>query len=57
MEDPERYFLRSTWFQDYFVDTGLVPLRHLRALLHAVGRACACYEVDDSAFVGPPAEV
>lgn len=57
VEDPERYFLRSTWFQDYFVDTGLVPLRHLRALLHAVGRACACYEVDDAAFVGPPAAV
>ena len=51
VEDPERYFLRSTWFQDYFVDTGLVPLPHLRALLSAVGRVCACYEVDESAFL------
>lgn len=55
VDDPERYFLRSTWFQDYFVDTGLVPLKHLRALLQAVGRACACYEVDASAFVDAPA--
>jgi hypothetical protein len=53
VEDPERYFLRSTWFQDYFVDTGLVPLPQLRALLQAVGRVCACYEVDGSAFVDP----
>lgn len=53
VEDPERYFLRSTWFSDYFVDTGLVPLPRLRALLQAVGRVCACYEVDASAFVGP----
>jgi hypothetical protein len=48
--DPERYFLRSTWFSDYFVDTGLVPLPHLRALAGAVGRVCACYEVDTAAF-------
>lgn len=53
IEDPLRYFLRSTWFSDYFVDTGLVPLARLEALLHAVGRLCACYEVDDSSFVEP----
>lgn len=53
VDDPERYFLRSTWISDYFVDTGLVPLHHLRALLQAVGRVCACYEVDTSAFVLP----
>lgn len=52
VDDPERYFLRSTWLQDYFVDTGIVSLPHLRALLGAVGRVCACYEVDSSAFVG-----
>lgn len=56
VEDPERYFLRSTWFQDYFVDTGLVPLPYLRALLQAVARACACYEVDASAFVDASAD-
>ncbi len=51
IEDPLRYFLRSTWFSDYFVDTGLVPRPRLEALLGAVAGLCGCYEVDASAFV------
>jgi hypothetical protein len=54
IDDPLRYFLRSTWFSDYFVDTGLVPLPYLLRLLQAVARVCGCYEVDASAFVEPP---
>ena len=53
VDDPLRYFLRSTWFWDYLVDTGLVPPPHLQALLHATAALCACYEVDDAAFVTP----
>lgn len=51
IDDPLRYFLRSTWWSDFFVDTGLVPLPHLRALLEATARLCACYEIDEDAFV------
>ncbi len=53
IEDPLRYMLRSTWLSDYFVDTGLMSREHLVALLEATGRLCACYEVDESAFMPP----
>ncbi|MCX4239547.1 hypothetical protein [Paraliomyxa miuraensis] len=54
IDDPLRYFLRSTWWSDFFVDTGLVPLPHLMAILEATARLRACYEVDEDAFVTPP---
>lgn len=51
--DPMRYFLESTWFGTYFVDTGVIVREHLMGLFDAVGRLCDCYEIDDAAFVSP----
>ena len=57
IDDPARYLLRSTWLHDFFVETGLVSLEHLRALWDATGQLCDVYRVDESAFVpAAPAE-
>ena len=55
VDDPVRYMLRSSWLQDYFVDTGLMSAEHLVGLLRATEVLCGCYAVDEAAFVGVPA--
>lgn len=48
--DPLRYFLQSTWFSTYLIDTGAIELPALAELLESVGALCGCYRVDEGAF-------
>ncbi len=52
--DPQRYFLQSTWFSTYLIDTGAIELSALSELLGAVGELCGCYRVDEAAFGTTP---
>jgi len=51
VEDRFDYFLGSTWFRDYLVDTKVVSEAHLRAVFDATERLCRCHALDPSAFV------
>ncbi|MDI1480912.1 hypothetical protein [Polyangium sp. y55x31] len=53
-EDPIRYFLDTSYFEAYFVRTGVFSEAHVRALFAATARLCACYELDHEAFVDMP---
>jgi hypothetical protein len=49
--DAMGYVLASTWFVEQFVEPGILTLERFGALSAAVARICACYRVDESAFV------
>lgn len=51
VEDRFGYFLGSTWFRDYLVDTKVVSEAHLRAVFDATERLCRCHALDPTAFV------
>lgn len=48
LEDPWCYLTSSTYFREEFVDTGVVSEDDAKALIVAVGRVCACHEVDET---------
>ncbi len=50
-QDPIGYFLETSYFEAYFVETRVFSEREVRALFEATARLCACYELDRSAFV------
>ena len=47
MPEPLAYFLCSTWFPDYFLDTGLVQRTDFEQLLDAVSRVFALHHIDE----------
>ena len=40
------YFLESTWFNDTFIDGGVVTRARFVTLVEAMTAICDCYEVD-----------
>jgi hypothetical protein len=48
LEDPWSYFLASTYFREEYISAGVIHEDTARALVDAVGRACACHELDES---------
>ena len=50
VSDHHAYFMRSTWFPDQYLETGVVQLEHFDRLLGLFGRRCDCYSVDESKF-------
>jgi hypothetical protein len=52
VEDPRRYFLRSTWFAEDFLATGILDEARFAALAAAAARLCGCYAVDETRFRG-----
>jgi hypothetical protein len=46
MSDPLDYFLHSTWFVDYFLDTGLVRREDFLHLLDCVTKAFSLHRID-----------
>ena len=51
VEDRLGYFMGSTWFRDYLVETKVVSEPHLRALFDATEQVCRSHVLDPSAFV------
>ena len=51
------YFYESSWFNDYFIDSGLVQRGDIEHLFDAVAAVLACYEIDDSKLRIPPAPI
>jgi hypothetical protein len=52
VSEPLRYFLETSYFEYYMIQSGVFVEEHVRAVLDATARVCACHEVDASAFVG-----
>lgn len=48
--DPRTYFLRSTWFDADFLETGVLDAERFAELAGAAAEICACYAVDDTRF-------
>jgi hypothetical protein len=46
MSDPLDYFMHSTWFSDYFIETGLVRRDDFVHLLESVTKTFATYRID-----------
>jgi len=51
VDDPWRYFVRSTYFLDEYVATKLLTEAVARELFGAVAQLCDCYEVDATRLV------
>jgi hypothetical protein len=49
--DPAGYFVDSTWFRELIAAPGVATVERMEAILRAVGRLCACYEIDAAAFI------
>jgi hypothetical protein len=49
--DPASYFVDSTWFRELIAAPGVATVERMEAILRAVGRLCACYEIDAAAFI------
>jgi hypothetical protein len=54
--DPHTYFIRSTWFEEDFVATGVLDADRFETLARAVAALCGSYAVDESRF-RPSAQV
>jgi hypothetical protein len=48
--DRRTFFLRSTWFDADFIDTGVLDEATFDALASAVAAICDCYAVDEARF-------
>jgi len=55
IEDPWGYLVASTYFREEYVDAGVVSEEDAKALIAAVGKVCACHEVDEDRITAPPA--
>lgn len=51
IRDPMGYFLGTSYFEGYFLRTGVFTEQGARAVFEATARVCACYELDRAAFV------
>lgn len=45
---PRSYFLDSSRFRDYFIDSGIVGENEANALFDAAGKVLACYAIDET---------
>jgi len=50
VRDRRTFFLRSTWFDDDFLRTGILAEQRFDALVAAVGAVADCFAVDESRF-------
>ena len=48
--DPLDWLLKSTWFEERFLRTGVVTREHFEKLVAQIGAICACYEIDETKF-------
>lgn len=55
LADPWGYLASSTYFLEEYVLAGVTSEESAKALLDAVGKACACYEVDEARLTPEPA--
>lgn len=55
--DPVRYLLETSYFTDYLVRPGVFTEEHVRSVVAATGRVCACYEIDASALAQATGEI
>ena len=51
LPDPLGYFFDTSWFGEYFVRTGVFAEAPVRALFAAMAAVCACWEIDEGAFM------
>lgn len=49
--DRRTFFLRSTWFDADFIDSGVLDEATFDALAKAVAAICDCYAVDEARFI------
>jgi hypothetical protein len=50
VDDPEEYFLRSTWFDADFIDSGIMDRPRFRSLAASVADICGAFAVDEGKF-------
>jgi hypothetical protein len=48
--DPLGWLLKSTWFEERFLRTGVVTLAQFEKLVAQIAAICACYEIDETKF-------
>ena len=50
IDDPLGWFLKSTWFTERFIQTGVISEALFNRLITKVAQICDCYEIDESKF-------
>lgn len=50
IEHPKRWFIRSTWFKEYFISNSIITELQFAAMCHLVAEICDCYQIDKSQF-------
>ncbi|MGH6622721.1 MAG: hypothetical protein ACREBN_02060, partial [Burkholderiaceae bacterium] len=45
---PRSYFLDTSRFRDYFIDSGIISEERAHGLFDAAGRVLACYAIDET---------
>jgi hypothetical protein len=48
--DPVAFFVKSSWFAEQYLQTGVVSEGQMEQLLNLVGEICDCYVIDESKF-------